>query len=101
MPGLYVCFLSTIELFLDYFILKNVSKEFDALLPEERLKTDLDKHLDNVTSTKEYMAQIKCLLSNKSLRAHYVIIFIVFYCRGTLYLLQPAKFFGIYRMDTN
>ena len=92
MPGLYVCFLSTIELFLDYFILKNVSKEFDALLPEERLKTGLDKHLDNVTTIKEYMAKIKCLLSKKSLRALYVITFIVFYTRGTILLIQPAKF---------
>ena len=92
MPGLYMCFLSTIELFLNYFILKNVSKEFDALLPEERLKTGLDKHIHNVTSIKEYMAQIQFLLSNKSLRAFYVIIFIVFYCRGTLYLLQAATF---------
>ena len=87
-----MCFLSTLELFLDYFILKNVSKEFDAMLPEERLKTGLDKHLANVTSIKEYMGRMKYILSNKSLRGMYVIIFIVFYSRGTMYLLQPAKF---------
>ena len=101
MPGLYVCFLSTIELFLDYFILKNVSKEFDALLPEERLKTGLDKHLDNVTSTKEYMVQIKCLLSNKSLRAHYVIIFIVFLLSWYTVSITTREIFGLYWVDTN
>ena len=60
-------FLSTLELFLDYFTLKNVSKEFDATLPEERLETGLDKHLANVTSIKEYMGRMKYISSNKSL----------------------------------
>ena len=62
MPGFYMCFLSTIELFLDYFILKNVSKEFYEKLSEERLKTGLGKHLANVTSIKEYMGRMKYIV---------------------------------------
>ena len=92
MPGFCMCILSTAQLFLDYFLLNNVSKEFNNLLPEEKIKTGIDKHQDVVRSVKGYLLVIKCLLSNKYMLAVYIISLIATYSRGTLLMLQPIKF---------
>ena len=92
LPGLCLSIISTVQLFLDYFLLKNVSKEFDDLLPEDKIKTGLDEHQDVVVSVNDYLKSIKRLLSNKYMLAVYIINLIVTYCRATLILLQPIKF---------
>ena len=92
MPGFCMCILSTAQLFLDCFLLNNVSKEFNNLLPKEKIKTGIDKHEELVHSVRDYLLVIKCLLSNKYMLAVYIISLIATYSRGTLLMLQPIKF---------
>ena len=92
MPGFCMCILSTAQLFLDYFILNNVSNEFDDLLPEDKIKTGIEKRQEVVRSVGDYLLVIKCLISNKYMLAVYIISFIATYSRATLLMLQPIKF---------
>ena len=92
LPGFFMCIISTVQLFLDYFLLRNVSKEFDDFLPGDKIKTGLDEHKYAALSFKEYLQSIKCLLSNKYMLAVYIINIIISYSLATLFLLQPIKF---------
>ena len=92
MPGFHMCLLSIFQLFLDYFILNNVSNNLDTLPPEEMIKTGLPNPKRNVESIGEYLRRIKCLLSNRSMSGIYVLTVVVYYSRGTMILLQAVKF---------
>ena len=84
LPGFFMCIISTAQLFLDYFLLTNVSQEFDDLFPGDKIKTGLEEHKDVILSFKEYLQSIKCLLSNKYMLAVYIIniIILVFPCHA-------------------
>ena len=92
LPGFFMCIISTAQFFLDYFLLTNVSKEFDDLLPDDKIKSGLDEYKDVVLSFKEYLQSIKCLLSKKYVLDAYIINIIISYSLATLFLLQPIKF---------